>query len=156
MTRKRLGSPGLPSRDPASAVRRRSHRERIAEFVDELPVRPSIGGADTNVHAALWSFAVQIVWAVWTGIDLHGQHLRTAPGQDLDLGHQSRSDQVAARVGQSLLQVERIANATDPPALVLNAHEHRSTRGVGEGDYGSECSLRSGEIALELERLALL
>jgi hypothetical protein len=86
---------------------------------------------------------------------LHGQHLRATPRQDLELRHESGDDVVADQVGEALLQIEGIAHAAHVSALVLDADKQRSARGIGEGDDRLERAVRGGEVALELEGLAL-
>ena len=59
------------------------------------------------------------------------------------------------RLARRSSQIEGIAHAAHVPALVLDADKQRSARGVGEGDDRLERAVRGGEVALELEDLAL-
>jgi len=88
-------------------------------------------------------------------MDLQRQHMRPAPGEDLDLGDDTRADAVADEAGDPLLDIQRVQYATDVPTSVLDANEQRAARGVGECHDRLERPVRRGEVALELQGLAL-
>lgn len=88
-------------------------------------------------------------------MDQHGQDLRAAPGEDLDLGHEPGVDPVADEAGQPLLHVQRIRYAANVAASVLDTDQQRPIRGVGERHDRLQGPVGRGEIALEFQRLAL-
>lgn len=88
-------------------------------------------------------------------MDLHSQHLRPAPGEDLDLGDDARSDAVAKAAGEPLLDINWVGYAADVPAPVFHTDEQGPARGVGEGHDCLQRPVGRGEVALELQRLAL-
>src|SRR5439155_13704885 len=96
-----------------------------AQLVDQLTVGATIGGAHADVHTALRPLTGEMVRSGGTGIDVDGQHLRSPPGEDLDLGNDPGGDGVAYEVGHALLQIERACHPTHVPAPVLHAHDQR-------------------------------
>ena len=88
-------------------------------------------------------------------MDLHRQHLRPPPRQYLDFRHEARGNPVADEVREALLQTERVAYAADVAAPVLDAEQQRAARCVGEGNDRLHHTQGSGEVALELQCLAL-
>lgn len=126
-----------------------------AEFLSHLSVGPPVGGAYPHVHTVGRTFSLEVMRAARARVDLYCQHLGAAPGQDLDFRHEPGDDQVADQVRQALLQIQRLAYAADMPAPVLNAEEQRPAGRVREGNDRLEHTLRRGQIALELQRLAL-
>lgn len=88
-------------------------------------------------------------------VDLHHQHLRLPPEQDLDLRRQPRADPVADQVGESLLLVQWVGNATHVAAAILDPDQQNAACSVGEGHDRFQRPIRLGKITLELQRLAL-
>ena len=89
------------------------------------------------------------------GMDLHRQHLRPPPRQYLDFRQEPRGNPVVDEDCDALLQTERVAHAPDVAAPVLDAKQQRSARGVCKGNDRLHHTEGSGEVTLELQRLAL-
>jgi len=96
------------------------------KLLDHLAVGPPVGGAHAHIDARLRPLALEVVRAGRARVNLHGQDLGAAPGQDLDFRYEARSDVIADQVGQPLLQIERLDDASDMAALVLHPEQQRS------------------------------
>jgi len=107
-----------------------------AQFLDQLGVGAPIRGAHADVDSGGGSFADQVVRPARARMDLQGQHLQPAPGQELDLRDEARADAVADEAGQTLPQVESGRHAANVAGAVLHADEQRAAGRVGEGDDG--------------------
>jgi alkanesulfonate monooxygenase SsuD/methylene tetrahydromethanopterin reductase-like flavin-dependent oxidoreductase (luciferase family) len=62
---------------------------------------------------------------------------------------------IADEVREALFEVQGCGHAANVAGPVLDADKERAARGVGEGNDGLDHPVGSGEIALELQRLAL-
>ena len=66
------------------------------------------------------------------GVDLNGQNVVPTPGDDLQLRYQSRHDVIADEVRQAFFKVQRFRHTSHVARTVLDADEHRASRGIGE------------------------
>jgi hypothetical protein len=86
-TRKPVGSPALPSRDPASVARRKPRLARNGKLLDQLAVSSSVGGADAHMGTPVRFLSVEVVRTSRARVSLHCHDLGATPRQDLDVGH---------------------------------------------------------------------
>ena len=71
------------------------------------------GSRARHVDSGGRSVADQVVRPAPARMELQDQHLRPAPGQDLDLRDESRADAVAAEVGHTFFRVEGFRHAAN-------------------------------------------
>ena len=108
------------------------------QLLDHLAVGAAVGRTHPHVHARLRPFTLEVVRAARARVHLHGQQVRAAPGHDVQLRRQARSDAVADHARQPLFEIERGLDAAHVPGGVLNPDQERTTGGIGKRHQGSQ------------------